>query len=72
MGTKMTIDILPNNLASLRTGTASDGRMLVYTGSDRRRQESVLRDLRGRLPLGWSAEIYAPSGVDAVITHVGQ
>lgn len=66
------IDTLPNNLSELRTGTANDGRMLVATGTDPRRQESVLRDLRRRLPAGWSAEIYAASGADAVITHVGR
>ena len=69
--TNYTVDNLPNNLRTLRTGTAQDGRMLVYTGSSPERQQSVLRDLRSRLPQGWCADIYAPSGVDAVITHIG-
>ena len=64
-----TVATLPNNLISLRTGTANDGRMLVYAGRTTERQESVLRDLRARLPAGWTAEIYEPSGVDVVITH---
>jgi hypothetical protein len=64
-----TLDTLPNNVPALRTGTANDGRMLVH--APRSRQESVLRDLRGRLPPGWTAEVYAPSGCDVVITHVG-
>lgn len=67
----ITLNTLPNNLAELRTGTANDGRMLVHTGPNPERQESILRDIRGRLPLGWTAEIYAATGVDAVITHVG-
>lgn len=69
--TQYTVDTLPNNIPGLRTGTANDGRMLVSTGPDSRRQESILRDLRSRLPKGWSADMYT-SGVDAVITHVGE
>lgn len=44
--TNYTVDNLPNNLRTLRTGSAQDGRMLVYTGSSPERQQSVLRDLR--------------------------
>lgn len=68
----MTADTLPNNISSLRTGTANDGRMLVYAGHSEGSQQSVLADIRRRLPHGWTAEIYAPSGVDVVITHVGE
>lgn len=64
-----TLDTLPNNLAALRTGTANDGRMLISIGSSGPEQDSALRDIRSRLPRGWTAEIYGPSGVDAVITH---
>jgi hypothetical protein len=56
---------LPNNITALRTGTANDGRMLIACGLESARQQSVLRDLRARLPKGWTAEIYAPSGCDA-------
>ncbi len=63
-----TIDTLPNNLTALRTGTANDGRMLIYVGAHGAQQESALRDLRRRLPPGWTAEIYELSGIDAVIT----
>lgn len=65
-----TLDTLPNNLPELRTGTANDGRMLIKIG--RRDQQSALSDIRARLPTGWTAEVYAPSGIDAVITHVGE
>jgi len=71
MTTKFTADTLPNNISSLRTGTANDGRMLVYAGHSEGSQQSVLAAIRRRLPHGWTAEIYAPSGVDVVITHVG-
>lgn len=61
-----TIDTLPSNIPALRTGTANDGRMLIRATSP-----SSLEDVRRRLPLGWTAEMYAPSGIDIVITHVG-
>lgn len=66
-----TNDTLPNNLPCLRTGTASDGRMLVHVGHPGPQRESAMRDLKDRLPNGWQVEIYKPSGIDAVITHVG-
>jgi hypothetical protein len=66
-----TLDTLPNNLPELRTGTANDGRMLIKIGP-RDSQQRALRDIRARLPKGWTAEVYEPSGIDAVITHVGE
>lgn len=65
-----TVNNLPNDLPGLRTGTANDGRMLIKIGVAGRQQESALRDLQARLPNGWTATIYKPSGIDAVITHV--
>ena len=65
-----TLLTLPNNLPELRTGTAGDGRMLISAPVGR--QKSILRDIRSRLPLGWSASVYEPSGVDVVITHTGR
>lgn len=56
-----------NNMAQLRTGTANDGRVLVWIGTGRR-ATSALRDLQSRLPEGWIATVYEASGVDAVIT----
>lgn len=66
-----TAETLPNGLPTLRTGTANDGRALIHIGRGERAVSS-LRDLRSRLPDGWTAEVYAASGVDAVLTHVGQ
>jgi hypothetical protein len=67
-----TLDTLPNNLPELRTGTANDGRMLIKIGSREPQRSSALSDIRVRLPKGWTAEVYEPSGIDAVITHVGE
>jgi hypothetical protein len=64
-----TLSTLPNGIAALRTGTANDGRALF--AAPPQRLQSVLRDLRARLPSGWTAEVYAPSGADVVISHVG-
>lgn len=72
MTTTYTVDTLPNNLPALRTGTANDGRMLIKIGASETRQESALRDIQGRLPKGWTATVYVPSGIDAVLTHVGE
>lgn len=66
-----TLNTLPNNLPELRTGTANDGRALFSAGT-RERIPSVLRDIRSRLPVGWTAEVYRPSGIDIVITHEGE
>lgn len=60
--------MLPNNLDNLRTGTTSDGRALIRVGPAGRQQDSAVEDIRSRLPLGWTAEIYEPSGIDAVLT----
>jgi hypothetical protein len=61
---------LPNNLPVLRSGTANDGRALIHVGAGPQ-QESALADIRRRLPEGWAAEIYEPSGIDAVLTPPG-
>jgi hypothetical protein len=55
------------NLAALRTGTSNDGRALVYIGRGSS-AAAALADLNTRLPRGWVAEVYRPSGIDAVIT----
>lgn len=64
-----TPNTLPNNIPALRSGTTNDGRMLIHVGADPRQQQSALRDLRERLPAGWTATIYKPTGIDIVITH---
>jgi ribose 1,5-bisphosphokinase PhnN len=46
--------------------------MLVKIGPAGAQRDSILRDLRARLPAGWRAEVYAQTGIDAVITHVGR
>lgn len=61
-----TLDTLPNNLAELRTGTASDGRALFHLGGKGNR-ESALRDLRSRLPRGWRLSLHV-NGIDAILT----
>lgn len=68
--TAVTIDTLPHNLGALRTGTANDGRVLIRVGPPGTQQDSALADIRSRLPEGWTVDIYAPSGMDAVLTHV--
>jgi hypothetical protein len=70
MGNAATItnETLPNNLAALRTGTANDGRVLIRCPKGPNRA-SALEDIRTRLPRGWTADIYAPSDHDIVLTH---
>lgn len=63
---------LPNNLANLFTGTANDGRRLIKVGMAGAGRDSAMADIAARLPTGWSAEIYEPSGIDAVIIHRAQ
>jgi hypothetical protein len=46
--------------------------MLIRAGATAERRASALDDVRGRLPLGWAADIYESSGVDIVVTHVGE